>query len=248
MKRCWMMVLLLGTGGAVHAAPMAEAIPTMPTEIVATTSSGTGGVALATGSKALLRIRQVIPTDGLSRGERLLNGLPPLQKGDVFTAELLEPACRPPLIIAGCVESVTPPRRFGRPGNVSLKFAWPLDNTGEHPGQWKLQVEDQRFTSAQRRRAITSLLVLEGMILGASVGTTLDRSKTAVTLGGVGVGLLIGVAYASLQPGQAASLEPGDTLSVIVGTTAAKKLPPEAPLTVFPAHEPEEGKHRRKKP
>jgi hypothetical protein len=35
---------------------------------------------------------------------------------------------------------------------------------------------------------------------------------------------------------------------VVVGKTAAKKLPPEVPLTVFPAHEPEGEKHMRKKP
>jgi hypothetical protein len=243
MKSFWITALLLAVAVPVQAASPPPPLPAPPpaaNPVVETT--------LATGSKALIRIRQVIPADGLSRGERLLNGIAPMQPGDVFTAELVEPACHPPLIVAGCVESVTPPRRFARPGKVSVKIAWPLDPTGEHPGQWTFNVEDQRFTSAQRRRAITSLLVLEGAILGASIGTTLDRSKTAVTLAGVGVGLLIGVAYASLQPGQAASLEPGDTLSVIVGTTAAKKLPPEAPLTVFPAHEPEESRHRRKQP
>ncbi|MCZ2341077.1 MAG: hypothetical protein LC104_04680 [Bacteroidales bacterium] len=243
MKPFWIALILGGWLAAIlpaQAAPQIESPPVALSAPVAAT--------LTTGTKALLRIRQVIPADGLSRAERVLNGLPPLQKGDVFTAEVMEPACHPPLIIAGCVESVTPPRRFARPGNVSVKFAWPLDSTGEHPGQWQFNVEDQRFSSAQRRRAITTLLVLEGIILGASVGTTLDRGKSAVTLGGVGVGLLIGVAYASLQPGQAASLEPGDTLSVIVGTTAAKKLPPEAPLHLFPAQEPEKNKHRRKNP
>jgi hypothetical protein len=209
---------------------------------------GPADAALTPGSKAVLRVRQVVPVDGLSRGERLLNGRPPLRAGDVFTAELVGPAGRPPLILAGCVASVTPPGRFGRPGQVSVKIAWPLDPAGDRPGRWGFDVEDQRFTSAQRRRAITTLFLAEGFALGASVGTTLNRGQAAATLGGGGVGLLLGVAYASLQPGQAASLEPGDTLAVVVGTTAAKKLPPDAPLTVFPAREPEDEKHERKKP
>jgi hypothetical protein len=202
---------------------------------------------LAPGSKALLRVRQVIPADGLARGERLLNGLPPLQEGDVFTAELVG-RDGPPLILAGRVESVAPPKRFGRPGKVSVRIAWPLDPDGDQPGRWAFDVEDQRFTSAQRRWAITTLFLAEGFAMGASVGTTFDRGKTAVTLGGGGVGLLLGVAYASLQPGQAASLEPGDTLTVEVGARGAKKLPPEIPLTVYPAHEPEDETHARKKP
>jgi len=202
---------------------------------------------LCEGAKVELRVRQVIPKDGLSRGERLLNSLPPLQPGDVFTAELVEAPGRGSVILAGCVESVTPPKRFGRPGNVSVKLAWPVGPDGSNPGKWGFNIEDQRFTSAQRRRAITSLFLLEGAVLGAAAGTALVDGKSAATLGGIGVGMLLGVAYASFQPGQAASLEPGDTLSVSLGATCAKKLPPELPLTIFPAHEPEE-KHKGKKP
>jgi hypothetical protein len=200
---------------------------------------------LSSGSKVELRVRQVIPADGLSRGERLLNSLPPLQAGDVFTAELTEPPGQQPLIMAGYVESVTPPGRFGRPGKVSVKLAWPAGNQSI---TWPLDIEDQRFSSAQRRRAITTLFLAEGAALGASAGAQVDRARTAATLGGAGGGLLLGLAYASFQTGQAASLEPGDTLSVLVGTMSAKKLPPEAPLTVFPAREPGEEKHGRKSP
>lgn len=204
---------------------------------------------LRPGSAAKLRVRQVIPVDGLSRGERLLNGRPPLREGDVFTAELPTLPGQPELILAGCVGTITPPRRFGRPGTVDIKLAWPLAG-GNRPGGWEFNVEDQRFTSAYRRRAITALFLAEGFALGTSVGATVDRGKAGATLAAGGVGLLLGVAYASLQPGQEASLEPGDTLSVVVGSTAAKKLPPDAPLTVFPAREPEgekHGKHERKK-
>ncbi|MCE9561670.1 MAG: hypothetical protein K8U57_06405 [Planctomycetes bacterium] len=125
--------------------------------------------------------------------------------------------------------------------------AWPVGPDGAKPGQWGFDIEDQRFTSAQRRRAITSLFLFEGAVFGAAAATTLIHPKTPAVLGGAGVGLLLGVAYASFQPGQAASLEPGDTLAVALGTTCAKKLPPESPLMVYPAHEPEE-KHKGKKP
>lgn len=202
---------------------------------------------LAPAAKVILRVRQVIPVDGLSRGERMLNGLHPLKAGDMFTAELPGPPGLPATILVGCVEEVTPPRRFGRPGKVSVKLAWPFDPAGNQGDRWRFDVEDQRFTSAQKRRAITTLFMAEGFALGASVGANLNGSKTATTLGGGGVGLLFGVAYASLQPGQAASLEPGDALAVEVGTTTVKKLPPEIPLTVYPAHEPEHKKHAKEK-
>jgi hypothetical protein len=194
----------------------------------------------AAGGKAVFRIRQVIPIDGLSRGERLLNSRPPLRAGDVFTAELVGAPGAPAVIVAGSVSAVTPPGRFGRPGKITVQFAWP---TG---GRWRGDVEDQRFTSAQRRRMIASLFLLEGAALGASVGAQFDRASSAATLAGGGAGLLLGVAYASVQPGRPASLEPGDRLAVVVGTTCVRKIPPEAPLTVYPAHEAEEKEHKHR--
>lgn len=204
--------------------------------------SGNGG--LVPGTEVNLRVRQVIPVDGLSRGERMLNGQHPLKPGDLFTAEWPAPSGQPAMILAGCVEEVVPPRRFGRPGKVSVKIAWPFDASGN---RWSFDIEDQRFTSAQKRRAITTLFLAEGFALGASVGANLDRGRSAATLGGGGVGLVVGLAYASLQPGQAASLEPGDTLAVVVGTSEVRKLPPEVPLKVYPVHEPEAERHAKRK-
>ena len=204
-------------------------------------SSAADPQTLAPGAKATLRVRRVIPCDGLSRGERLLNSLPPLKPGDAFTAEVIDPPGRPPLILAGTVADITPPGRFGRPGRVTVRFAQPSTDG------WWLDIEDQRFTSAHRRRLITSLFLLEGFGVGASVGAQLDRGKAGATLAGGGVGLLLGLAYASCQPGQEASLEPGDTLAVVVGSSRVTKLPPDAPLTVYPAREPEDeakGKHK----
>lgn len=195
---------------------------------------------IASGTEVNLRVRQVIPADGLSRGERMLNGEHPVKPGDVFTAEWPVAPGQPPIILAGCVREVIPPRRFGRPGKISVNIAWPFDASGR---QWNFDIEDQRFTSAQKRHAITTLFLAEGFALGASVGANIDHGKSGATLGGGGVGMVLGLAYASLQPGQAASLEPGDTLAVVVGSTEVRKLPPETPLKVYPAHEPEEEKH-----
>jgi len=202
------------------------------------------GPVLAPGAKAVLRVRRVIPCDGLARGERLLNGLPPLKPGDTFTAEVIDSPGGPPVILAGSVTEITPPGRFGRPGKVTVQLAQP-DAAG-----WWLDVEDQRFTSAHRRRLITSLFLLEGFGVGASIGAQINQGsrKAEATLIGAGAGLLLGLAYASFQPGQEASLEPGDTLAVVVGSVCAKKVPPEVPLTVYPAREPEDektkGKHK----
>lgn len=193
---------------------------------------------LSPDSKVSLRVRQVLSMDGLSRGERILNGLPPLQVGDIFTAEVSTAPDQPTIIVAGSIEKVVAPRRFGRPGRVCVKLACPAPSPGHHNSDWLFAIEDQRFSSTQKRRAITALFMAEGFAIGASVGANLDRGKTGATLGGAGAGLLLGVAYASLQPGQAASLEPGDVLELTLGTMDVKKLPPEVPLMVFPAHEP----------
>jgi len=202
-------------------------------------------VVLATGSTVTLRVRRVLPCDGLSRGERLLNSLPPLKPGDTFTAELLNPQTKTPVIVAGSVASITPPGRFGKPGKVTIQLAHHLGSADGRTSPWWLVVEDQRFTSAQRRRLITSLFMLEGFGLGASIGAQLDRGRAETTLASGAVGVLLGVAYASFQPGQAASLEPGDTFEVVVGTTCVKKLPPELPLTIYPAREPEEERRHK---
>jgi hypothetical protein len=175
----------------------------------------------------------------------MLNGEHPLKAGDLFTAEWPSGPGQPPVILAGCVEEVIPPRRFGRPGKVSVRLAWPYEASGR---PCRLDIEDQRFTSAQKRRAITTLFLAEGFAVGSAVGANLDHGRAAATLGGGGVGLVLGLAYASLQPGQAASLEPGDTLKVVVGTTEVKKLPPEIPFTVYPAQEPEEEEHPKPNP
>jgi hypothetical protein len=47
---------------------------------------------LRPGTSVKVRIRQVFPCDRLSPGERLLNGRQPIQPGDRFLAEVINPA------------------------------------------------------------------------------------------------------------------------------------------------------------
>ena len=51
--------------------------------------------ALRPGTTVKVRVRQVFPCDGLSPGERLLNGRQPIQPGDRFLAEVINPRVDP---------------------------------------------------------------------------------------------------------------------------------------------------------
>ena len=51
---------------------------------------------LQSGETVTLRIRQVIPRDGLTAGERLLSGRPAIAPGDRVVAEDVRPGVRPP--------------------------------------------------------------------------------------------------------------------------------------------------------
>ncbi|MEO6807720.1 MAG: hypothetical protein ABI353_01225, partial [Isosphaeraceae bacterium] len=44
---------------------------------------------LKSGLAVTVRICQILPKDGFSAGERLLNGRPPIQPGDCFLAEVI---------------------------------------------------------------------------------------------------------------------------------------------------------------
>src|SRR3954463_2664246 len=61
-------------------APIAEATPEPP-------PGPSRAALLRAGEMVTLRVRRVIPCDGLSAGERLLSGLPPVAQGDRVVAE-----------------------------------------------------------------------------------------------------------------------------------------------------------------
>lgn len=198
---------------------------------------------LHSGENVTLRIRQVIPADGFCPAERLLNGRPGLQAGDQFLAEVVAPPGQPTTLVWGSVTQVSPPRSFGRPGRVTLELGQLLRmDDGNKEGGWRLELVNQRFTSAQRRRLVTTLFALEGLGVGASVGAQLAQGNIGYIGGGAGIGLLCGVAYASLQAGREPSLEPGDTFRVTVGLVCADTLPPSDRLRLYPAPDPNKGK------
>ena len=84
---------------------------------------------LRPGTAVKVRIRQVFPCDGLSPGERLLNGRQPIQPGDRFLAEVINPASIPPPLVGGTIVKVTPPGRFGRPGRLTLQMTQLVENS-----------------------------------------------------------------------------------------------------------------------
>ena len=68
------------------------------------------------------QILAVLPKDGLTSGERLLNSKPALQPGDCFLAEVVGPRQPYPVLVGGTVAGITPPGRYGRPGYVSIRM------------------------------------------------------------------------------------------------------------------------------
>jgi hypothetical protein len=187
-----------------------------------------------------LRIRQVIPLDGLSPGDRVLNGLPALVAGDRVLAEVIAPASQPPALVGGTVARIQPPRHFGKPGKVTLELGQlvlqPTGQTALVP--WAFDLEDRRFNVKMRRRILLALFAAEGAGVGASVGSVLAGGNNPYFIGGgAGVGLISGIGYASLMPGHEATLEPGDTFEVEVGTLTYRPFPATPPLPLYPARD-----------
>jgi hypothetical protein len=195
---------------------------------------------LRPGETVTLRVRQIIPCDGLSAGERLLSGRPPIAKGDRVLAEVVRPGMHPPALIGGTIAHIAPPRRFAKPGWVTLELGQivqPGDGRTD-PIPWIFDLEDRRFNVQMRRRILLALFAAEGIGLGASLGAQAGHENLAYIGLGAGVGLLTGIGYASLMPGREASLEPGDTFQITVGTLSYRPLAPSPPLSLHPAPDP----------
>jgi hypothetical protein len=195
---------------------------------------------LRPGETVTLRVRQVIPCDGLTPGERLLNGRPAIMPGDRVIAEDVRPGVRPPALIGGTIVHIAPPRRFAKPGRITLQLGQLVQAApgGSELVPWVFDLEDRRFNVQMRRRLMLALFAAEGAGLGASLGAQAGPSSPAYIGLGAGVGLLTGVGYASLMPGRQASLEPGDTFEITVGTLSYRPLAPSPPLSLHPAPDP----------
>jgi hypothetical protein len=197
-------------------------------------------VMLRTGDTVILRVCQVLPADGLSPGERLLNGRAPLQPGDRFLAEVIDPLPPCPVLVGGTVTCITRPGWFGRPGYVTLQMTQLVqtsdDKAGPHP--WRLDLADRRFAAQMRRALLTVLFGAEGIGAGASVGAQMSPGNMAFIGGGMGIGLLVGLGYASFQRGSEASLEPGDTFEIVVGSLNYRPISREWQTILYPAPDP----------
>jgi hypothetical protein len=227
------------------APPVAPPLPAAPTVPAAPPVEAV----LRPGEAMTLRIRQVLPPDGLSPGERLLNSRNPILPGDRFLAEVVQPPCHPPVLVGGTVTKVTPPGWFGRPGGVTLQLSQLVESVDgpSHLLPWRLDLADRRTTTQMRRALITALFGLEGAILGASIAVQNPNNPAvgAAVAGAAGGGLLLGLGYASLQRGHEPSLEPGDTFRIVVGTMSYHPVPRDLQTILYPAADPS---RKRKKP
>lgn len=203
---------------------------------------------LQAGKEVTLRVCQVLPKDGLSSGERLLNSRPAIQPGDCFLAEVVEPRPPYPILVGGTITGVTPPGRYGRPGHVSVRMTQLVQSADGQAGlaPWRMDMVDRRFTTKMRRVLLTTLLGLEGAGTGASVGAQFSGGNMAFIGGGMGVGALVGLGYASFQRGVEASFEPGETFTVTMGTTEYRPVSREWQTILYPAADP--GGRGRKHP
>lgn len=204
-------------------------------------------ITLRTGLRVTLRISRLLPVDGLSPGERLLNSRPALQAGDCFLAEIVNPCPPYPILVGGTVTRITPPGHFGRPGYVSLQMRQVVQTVEGQPGwlPWQMDTADRRFTTRMRRVFLTTLLGLEGAGTGASIGAQFSTGNMAFIGGGMGIGAIVGLAYASFQRGTEAYLEPGDTFEIVVGTTEYRPVSREWQTILYPAAEPSRRKPKK---
>jgi hypothetical protein len=220
-------------------APPLPAAPTVPVPPVVE------GL-LQPGQAVTLRIRQVLPPDGLSPGERLLNSRQPIAPGDHFIAEIVEPISHPPALVGGTVTKVTPPGWFGRPGSVTLQLSQLVESV-DGSGRlvpWQLDLADRSTSTRVRRALVTALFALEGTAIGAVLGSqnpNLPAESTAEAVA-AGAGMLLGIGYASFQRGVEANLEQGDTFRVAIGTRCYQPVPRDLQTILYPAAEP--GKHK----
>jgi hypothetical protein len=64
--------------------------------------------------------------------------------------------------------------------------------------------------------------------------------------GGMGIGALVGMGYATFQRGLEANLESGDTFEIVVGTTDYRPVSREWQTILYPAADTSGGKVKKK--
>jgi hypothetical protein len=234
--------------------PHAEKLPPKPGVAPPMAAAPTGPISkvepvvLKAGLTVTLRVCQVLPIDGYTAGERLLNSRPAIQEGDRFLAEVIDPCPPHPALVGGVVTKITEPGRFGRPGFVSMKMTQLVQTNqgGTEWLPWRMDMADRRFATRMRRVMLSTLLGLEGAGTGASVGVQYAGGNMAFIGGAMGIGAIVGMGYASFQRGTEANLEPGDTFEIVVGTTDYRPVSREWQTILYPAANPGGGKVKKK--
>jgi hypothetical protein len=195
---------------------------------------------LRPGETVTLRVRQVIPCDGLTAGERLLSGRPAIAPGDRLLVEHVRPGLHPPALLGGTIVHIAPPGHFAKPSRVTIQLGQLMQTAPgrSEPVPWAFDLEDRRFNIQMRRRLTLALFAAEGAGIGMSLGAQAGPASPGYLGLGAGVGLLSGIGYASLMPGRETSLEPGDTFKITVGTLSYRPLAPSPPLSLHPAPDP----------
>lgn len=153
------------------------------------------------------------------------------------------------MLVVGTIVQVSPPRRFGRPGRITLQVAQLVETpTGaSQPIPWQFNTEDRSFATRSHRALLTAILAVEGAAFGASLGSQWSTTVMRIPIivgGSAGAGMILGLGYASLRRGTEASLEPGDSFEVVVGTTSYRPVPRTALMKLYPAPEPSIGKDK----
>ncbi|MBV8218273.1 MAG: hypothetical protein JO325_07405 [Solirubrobacterales bacterium] len=110
-----------------------------------------------------------------------MSGRPAIMLGDRVVAEDVRPGVHPPALIGGTSVHIAPPRRFVKPGRVTLQLGQLVQTA---PGRselvpWVFDLEDRRFNVQMRRRLMLALFAAEGAGIGASMGAQAGPSNPA---------------------------------------------------------------------
>lgn len=205
-------------------------------------------VLLRAGDKVTLRVCQMLPAGHFTPAERLLNSKPPIQVGDHFLAEVIDPLPPHPVLVGGVITKITKPGWFGHPGYLTFRLMQLVENVQCPSGgvvPWQLDLADRRITSKMRHALLTFLLTVDGVAEGASIGSQFSSGNMAFIGGGMGIGLLAGLGYAAFQRGHNANMEPGDTFKIEVGTAYYRPVSKEWETKLYPAKDAERGRGKR---
>ena len=238
-------LFLAATGGFCTARVVAQEPATLPAPKPLTDPAPPklAPTVLVAGSSTVLRVRQVLPHDGLAPGDRLLNSQCDLQVGDRFLAEMVDQAKiagQLPPMVGGEVAEIVAPGRFGKNGKLYLRLSQLVRREEDTIVPWTLDTTDFAKHPHLRRALINALFLGEGAGMGMSAAAQFSfTGVNPLFMGiGAGAGLLFGIGLCALRRGATARLEPGDTFEVEVGSCRCRVLPRSSEMLLYPAMAP----------